>query len=667
MIRHLLLTACAQFLFVLAFGQNWESKLDPAVFQVAHAGQSVDCIVVMAEQADLSEAAFIPRRKDKAPFVFQQLTATAERTQRQVLKAVQKHGSSYRPFFIVNMVRVERADLALLETLARLPEVSRIDPNPRVSNNLPRPESFDEGGDRAVEWGVLKINADDVWALGYDGTGIVIGGQDTGYKWDHAALKNQYRGWHGAYAAHSYNWHDAIHSASGGNPCGSNSPFPCDDHNHGTHTMGTMVGDDGGSNEIGVAPSAKWVGCRNMDVGNGTPATYIECFEWFLAPTDSTGNIATANPALAPDVINNSWGCPTSEGCNSGNFATMETAVNNLVMGGVMVVASAGNSGSNCNTINDPPAFYANSFSVGATNSTDDIAGFSSRGQASYSNLLKPEISAPGVNVRSSLKNGDYGASSGTSMAGPHIVGTVALMLDANPNLSIALLREKIEDSAVPRTTTQTCNSIPGSNVPNNTYGHGRADALAAVNAALVLLPVELIDFKGHLQGKAVQLHWEVAPDGSLNHFELERSGSSLDWTAINRQVFDPKRGYYQFLDPSPASGNNYYRLKMVDLDGSIQYSELVTIRWDGLEVLRLSPNPATNELSLVANWQPGIVAVTVFDAKGQLLQQQNKQVSAALEPLSLDVSALPSGIYFVKIMAENGTGLPLQQKFVKW
>ncbi|MBK8564060.1 MAG: hypothetical protein IPN76_12165 [Saprospiraceae bacterium] len=139
MIRHLLLTACAQFLFVLAFGQNWESKLDPAVFR-RPCGQLVDCIVVMAEQADLSEAAFIPRRKDKAPFVFQQLTATAERTQGQVLKAVQKHGSPYRPFFIVNMFRVERADLALLETLARLPEVGRIDPNPRVSNNLPCPE-----------------------------------------------------------------------------------------------------------------------------------------------------------------------------------------------------------------------------------------------------------------------------------------------------------------------------------------------------------------------------------------------------------------------------------------------------------------------------------------------------------------------------------------------
>ena len=69
--------------------------------------------------------------------------------------------------------------------------------------------------------------------------------------------------------------------------------------------MGTMVGDDGGANQVGMAPDAKWIGCRNMDVGNGTPATYSECFQFFLAPTDLTG--ANPNPALAPHAINRNW------------------------------------------------------------------------------------------------------------------------------------------------------------------------------------------------------------------------------------------------------------------------------------------------------------------------------------------------------------------------
>ena len=123
--------------------------------------------------------------------------------------------------------------------------------------------------------------------MGYRGQGVVVAGQDTGYEWTHAAIRDQYRGWNGTTADHDYNWHDSIHS--GGGSCGSDSPFPCDDHYHGTHTMGTMVGDDGGSNQVGLAPEAKWIGCRNMNVGSGTPATYSECFEWFVAPTDVAG------------------------------------------------------------------------------------------------------------------------------------------------------------------------------------------------------------------------------------------------------------------------------------------------------------------------------------------------------------------------------------------
>ena len=153
-------------------------------------------------------------------------------------------------------------------------------------------------------------------APGYTGQGAVIAGQDTGYQWDHPALKDQYRGWNGSAADHNYNWHDAIHAT--GSSCGADSPCPCDDNDHGTHTMGTMVGDDGGANQIGMAPGARWIGCRNMNAGVGTPTTYIECFEWFIAPTDLAGQ--NPNPAMAPDVINNSWGCPESEGCSAGQF-----------------------------------------------------------------------------------------------------------------------------------------------------------------------------------------------------------------------------------------------------------------------------------------------------------------------------------------------------------
>ena len=113
--------------------------------------------------------------------------------------------------------------------------------------------------------------------MGFSGQGVVVGGQDTGYEWNHPALKNKYRGWNGSTADHNYNWHDAIHNLIGGgtNSCGLNLTAPCDDDNHVTHTMGTM---DGGVNDdsiVGVAPAATWMGCRNMEEGDGTPATYI--------------------------------------------------------------------------------------------------------------------------------------------------------------------------------------------------------------------------------------------------------------------------------------------------------------------------------------------------------------------------------------------------------
>ncbi|MEX0881253.1 MAG: S8 family serine peptidase [Thermoanaerobaculia bacterium] len=338
----------------------------------------------------------------------------------------------------------------------------------------------------------MKIRAPDVWALGFTGQGVVVAGADTGYQWDHPALKGKYRGWTGLGANHNYNWHDAIHS--GGGVCGADAIAPCDDHFHGTHTMGTMVGDDGGSNQIGVAPGAKWIGCRNMDQGDGTPTTYSECFQWFIAPTNLAGQ--NPDPSKAPHVINNSWACLPNEGCTDPTI--LQTVVENTRAAGIEVVVSAGNSGPSCNTVEDPPPIYAASFSVGATDSSDNIASFSSRGPVTVdgSNRPKPDISAPGVDVRSSVPGGGYSNFSGTSMAGPHVVGVVVLVLSASPAIigDPDAIEPVITSSAVPRTSGETCGGVPGSEIPNNTYGWGRADALAAVAATGVDLAISQTD-----------------------------------------------------------------------------------------------------------------------------------------------------------------------------
>ena len=249
-----------------------------------------------------------------------------------------------------------------------------------------------------------------------------------------------------------------------------------------------MVGDDG-TNQVGVAPGAKWIGCRNMDQGNGTPATYTECFQFAIAPTDLAGN--NPNPSLRPHVLNNSWTCPASEGCVT--RTELETIVNNTQAAGIFVVVSAGNAGPGCSTAADPPSIYDASFAVGATDINNTLAGFSSRGPSTFytPNLLKPNVSAPGVNVRSATRSSDTAFSnlSGTSMAGPHVAGVVALLWSARPHLvrDIAATRTLLQNTANPSVTVtpaQTCGGISSSQIPNNSFGYGRVDALAAYNAS---------------------------------------------------------------------------------------------------------------------------------------------------------------------------------------
>lgn len=442
-------------------------------------------LVVMRDQPDVRGIRNVAHGDARLTAVVGTLQSRAEATQAELIAELDARGIKYRSFWAINAIALE-ADTETISWLRQRPEVSNLawdGMSRRVADVVAEPHLDLAKGAKGAEQGLSVIGAPAVWAQGFRGQDVLIAGQDTGYEWTHPALQAKYAGWDGTTADHNYHWHDAINS--GGGSCGPSTVAPCDDHNHGTHTMGTMLGDDGGNNQIGVAPDSRWIGCRNMNVGDGSPSTYADCFQFFLAPTDLDGN--NPDPARAPHVINNSWGCPTSEGCT--DPAVLQTLVENVKAAGILVVVSAGNSGSGCGSVSTPAAIYEASFTVGNTTFSDSMAGSSSRGPVTVdgSNRMKPEVTAPGSGIRSSIRGGSYASFTGTSMSGPHVAGAAALLMSADPTLKRN--PERIEallmQTAAPVNSTQTCGGIPSTTIPNPVFGHGRIDVAAAVEALL--------------------------------------------------------------------------------------------------------------------------------------------------------------------------------------
>ncbi len=455
-------------------------------------------LIVLEEQADLAPAAAIAGRQERLEYVYRTLTATAQRTQGPLRAELDRLGVPYRPYYLVNMIRVD-GHRWLMGRFADRPGVAQVILNPNVRRypvrwslaELALPEDNDPPV--GVQANLAAIAVPEAWDLGALGEGIVVAGQDTGYDWTHPAIRSRYRGWDGRTAHHDYSWHDAW----------DDTAEPWDDDMHGTHTMGTILGDDGAGNRPGVAPGARWMGCRNMRRGFGNPGAYIECMEFFLAPYPHGGDpFRDGDVRYAPHLVNNSWGCPSFEGCFPD---TLRRAVEVLRAAGIMMVVSAGNEGPACSTVDAPPATYDAVFSVGATDLRgDEIASFSSRGPAEG---VKPDISAPGESIRSSVPGGGYALADGTSMAGPHVAGVVALVWSANPALigRIAATEALLCQTAQPRPVERACtlgDAVPADNpfaaysynpicacgdaagVPNNVYGCGLVNAGAAVRKA---------------------------------------------------------------------------------------------------------------------------------------------------------------------------------------
>ncbi|MEV1171492.1 S8 family serine peptidase [Nonomuraea sp. NPDC049784] len=434
------------------------NKIDQAVQADLSADDKATFWVRLKDKADLRSARTAKAKADKGRQVYRLKTETAAASQANVRKLLKSAHADFTPFWIVNTIRVT-GDAGLAAEIAKLPEVAAITPDRIVESPEPKP-GVAQAKAGSVEWNIDRVNAPKVWdELGDRGEGIVIASLDSGVQWDHPALIASYRGTQAdGTVDHNYNWYD---------PAGAcPDRTPCDDRTHGTHVMGTMVGADG----IGVAPGAKWITAKACGVGGCPSYALLAAGEWILAPTDR--NLQNPRPDLAPDIVNNSWGGP-------GLDLWYKEIVEAWVAAGIFPAFSNGNSGPECDTTGTPGGYTA-AYSAGAFDANGTIMPESSRGPGENGEI-KPNIAAPGVNVRSAVPGNAYGLKSGTSMASPHVAATVALMWSASPALrgDVEATRALLDGTASDVDDTR----CGGTAADNLVWGEGRLDAYAAVKA----------------------------------------------------------------------------------------------------------------------------------------------------------------------------------------
>jgi subtilisin family serine protease len=457
------------------------AMFDPttAVIEETTAPKTEYFLLVLKNQADTSFAKTIKDRNERVTYVYTTLTRFAISSQAKLRAELDAKDITYHPYYIANAIAVQ-GDAALRETLSKHADVAGVLDLPYMevwkesdvaapNNMLEEMEIVDEAPTESPSWGIDHLQAPKVWSeLGVTGQGIIVGSADTGVDWTHPDLRENYLG--AGKNNHDYTWFDPWFGKTS----------PADWQGHGTHTTGTAVGKNG----IGVAPGAKWIGCVNLGRSYGNAAYYMECMQFLFAPFAQGSSAFTGNPLIGAHIVNNSWGCPPQEGCDS---KILVIGMSNLANAGQMNVVAAGNDGPNCASIGNP-SFGESVFSVGALDQKGKITSFSSRGPVLIdgSGRIKPDVIAPGSNIYSAFPGGKYSRSMGTSMAAPHVAGVVALVWSARPDLigNIDGTRQIVIESAQAITpdASQPCGGASG--IPNNYYGHGGVNAYAAVQAA---------------------------------------------------------------------------------------------------------------------------------------------------------------------------------------
>lgn len=506
------LLGCAAVLLVLvvallvspsareAVAENgYKAKVSPGLTKQLSAANSDDVVVAVVK---MKAKPNLDRIRGQRGRVMAELRRNARASQKPLLEfltapAVRGKVETTRSFWIDNLVLV-KAKKEVIENIARRPDVEEVFENFTVTLP-PRPEATSAPPIREPDqaqtqlWdSMTKIGVKQVWTTyGYTGSGVVVGGLDTGVDISHPDIAGKMRTNVPGDPTYPGGW--AEFDSNGNIVVGS---VPHDSDEHGTHTTGTMIGGNASGYDIGVAPAAQLMHGLVIPGGSGSFTQVAAGMEWIIDPDN---NPATDDGA---DVVNMSLGA-------TGTYPQMITPTDNMVAADVFPSFAIGNSGPGVSTTASP-GNVPSAFGVGATDSNDVIASFSGRGPVTWNSppyvgtWIKPDISAPGVKIYSSVPGGIWqwtsplGDWSGTSMATPHLSGVVALMRQANPSLTVDQIKLILAQTAVER-------GDPGM---DNSYGWGRVNCLAAVNAAVAGM--------GHIAGTVTSSIGGMPVEGAL-------------------------------------------------------------------------------------------------------------------------------------------------------
>lgn len=448
------------FSISLAYASMWDKLTPDLESRIENAKKSEKIPVILYPQIPERYKMREEMAKGHNKVFLDLLREISSMTQKPILQYLKRFGgevSDIESFWVTDVITLKATPDAILALTDRK-DIRRIELQPENHILYAKGSGYGKFTGLSPEWNIKKIGADSVWDMGYTGDGIIIGEIDTGVDTSHPALQGKWTG----------HWFDAVH----------NLPHPYDNHSHGTHVMGIMIGGDGPGPfdpDIGVAPDAHYTAAKafRMD-GTATTADLLEAYQWYASLVGDSG--------VPVKIINNSWGS------NSSYTTVFWNATMTWRDLGIIPVFAIGNTGPAEGTAN-APGNYPIVIGVGNTDQNDDLDHSSSRGPApnlfpwnntSYWcrgdwNFIKPDISAPGTHILSSIPGGGYAIYSGTSMASPHISGTIALLLSAMPGLDFCDVYNLLLNTAY--------RPPQGYPYPNNNYGWGRVSAYALIKA----------------------------------------------------------------------------------------------------------------------------------------------------------------------------------------